>query len=74
MSLNYPVSLDDIDSWQVSPVLPLLAVDLDPTIIFIITLTTVVLVFIPDLMIQERGIAWNEWLVKGRLYKYQRRG
>ena len=44
MSLNYPVSLDDIDSWWVSPVLPLLAVDLDPTIIFIITLTTVVLV------------------------------
>ena len=60
MSLNYPVSLDDIDSWWVSPVLPLLAVDLDPTIIFIITLTTVVLVLIPDLMIQERGIAWNE--------------
>ena len=62
MSLNYPVSLDDIDSWWVSPVLPLLAVDLDPTIIFRITLnTTVVLVLISDLMIQERGIAWNEW-------------
>ena len=61
MSLNYPVSLDDIDSWWVSPVLPLLAVDLDLTIIFKITLTTVVLVLTPDLMIQERGIAWNEW-------------